>query len=149
MRVLIVGLAVIAFAGPVAAADLPAALQSRLDEFTADCKGFENGTLEIGADAIRQVDVTGDREADWILDSGKLACSTAASLFCGTGGCAVTFLSGDHVLETIAKGWRVASFPPLTVLLLQVHGSECGGTNLRPCVRAVTFDAEGFHALEQ
>ena len=73
------------------------------------------------------------------LDEFRLGCSTAASLFCGTGGCTTTFKVGDSVMTLLNKGWDLALMNTGPVLLAQIHGSDCGGTNLNRCVVALTW----------
>lgn len=126
----------------VLAQDLPAPVEARLAEARSDCAAFENGTLTLERDALTRTDLTGDGTADLVVDLGRLTCSSAPSLYCGTGGCTTLFVVGDTVTERLSKGWDVARFGPLTVLLTQRHGSDCGGTNLRPCVEALVWDAE-------
>ena len=138
-------LATLLLALPVAAQpveDLPAPLQAAIETARTDCAAFENGTLEVPRDAITRTDLTGNGERDLVLDLGKLQCSSMASLYCGTGGCSVLFAVGGTVTERLSKGWTVQRFGFMTVVLNQVHGSACGGTNLNPCVEAMVWDAE-------
>lgn len=129
--------------------DLPAPLQAAIDTARTDCANFESGTLEVTWGATTRTDLTGDGQPDLVLDLGKLQCSSIASLYCGTGGCSVMFAVGDTVTERLSKGWTVQRFGPLTVVLNQVHGSACGGTNLTPCVEALVWetDARRFTSL--
>ncbi|MEM1077306.1 MAG: hypothetical protein AAGI09_02160 [Pseudomonadota bacterium] len=128
--------------GPALAQDLPAALQAEIDTARADCAAFENGTLDVPWGTTTRTDLTGDGTMDLVLDLGKLRCSSAASLYCGTGGCSVLFAVGDTVTRRLSKGWSVERFGPLTVVLNQRHGNDCGGTNLRPCVEAMVWSPE-------
>ncbi|MBL9059847.1 MAG: hypothetical protein JNK88_07475, partial [Mangrovicoccus sp.] len=117
--------------------EIPPAFAQILASRNAECAGFENGALTVNEGAIIRTDLDGDGTADWVLDETRLACSTAASLMCGTGGCTVNFLIGDVLTARLAKGWEVVPFPPMTVLLVQIHGVNCGGTNLNACVEAM------------
>ncbi len=47
-----------------------------------------------------------------------------------------------------AEGWRVITWDSLPILLLAVHGSECGGTNLRRCFRAVVWSEGAFRSIQ-
>ncbi|WP_424975534.1 hypothetical protein [Dinoroseobacter sp. S124A] len=122
------------------AQDLPAALQAEIETARTDCAAFENGTLEVPWEATTRTDLTGDGTMDLVLDLGKLRCSSSASLYCGTGGCSVLFAVGETVTRRLSKGWSVERLGPMTVVLNQRHGSDCGGTNLRPCVEAMVWD---------
>jgi hypothetical protein len=144
-------LAAILVSGPAATqpADLPTPLLARLDALRADCAGFEGGALTLGEDAISRPDLNGDGNADWALDTHAMTCSSAASLFCGTGGCSVSFMVGDVLTERLAKGWRLVQFGPFPTLLLQVHGTNCGGTNQNTCIEALVWDeaAQRFNTV--
>ncbi len=120
--------------------EIPPAFTQILASRKAECASFDKGALTVNEGAIIRTDLDGDGSPDWVLDETRLACSTAASLMCGTGGCTVNFLIGDVLTPRLAKGWEVVPFPPLTVLLVQVHGVNCGGTNLNACVEAMVWD---------
>lgn len=126
---------------PAFAEAWPVPVTAVIDTARAECAAFEGGTLAVGAQAVQQVDLTGDGAANWVVDTHGLDCSSAASLYCGTGGCALDLIVDGTVTETLSKGWRVLEMGPLRVVLLQVHGSDCGGTNLTPCVEARVWDA--------
>ncbi|MEM9395073.1 MAG: hypothetical protein AAGA38_14530 [Pseudomonadota bacterium] len=126
----------------LAQGDWPAPISDAIAQAKADCAGFESGELDVPWGAVTRTDVSGDGQVDHVLDFGKLICSSMASMYCGTGGCSVRFVVGDKVTERLSKGWSVERLGPMTVLLNQIHGSNCGGTNLNPCVEAMVWDAE-------
>ena len=129
-------------AGESAAESLPPALAEVVEAARRDCASFENGKLTIEPGAVSRPDLDGDLRPDWALDARHMRCSTALSLFCGTGGCAAHFVVENAAAEFLTKKWEVKNFGALRVLLIQIHGANCGGTNLAPCVRALTWDAE-------
>lgn len=114
-----------------------------------DCQSFENGVLEITDNPISRVDLTGDGQPDELVDSRAFSCSSAASLFCGTGGCSLTAIVGGSTTEFQAKGWRIVDWDRQPILLLAVHGSECGGTNLRRCYNAMVWSESAFRSVGQ
>jgi hypothetical protein len=120
---------------------LPQPLATRLEAARAECEGFEGGTLHVGDTTLSRPDLNGDGVPDWVLDETGLSCSSAVSLFCGTGGCMVSFLVGDIVTERLSKGWQVVAFGQMQVLLIRVHGSLCDGINPTPCVEAMVWDS--------
>lgn len=122
--------------------DLPAPLAARIDEAREACSDFEGGTLSVGWGAVRRVDLDGDLRPDWALDESAFACSSAASLFCGTGGCRTHLLVGEALASFLNRGWEVVTFGRERVVLFDVHGSDCGGINPTPCVEAVVWDGE-------
>ena len=123
-----------------------AAIAAILDRFRADCADLGTGPLEIGPEAVQRIISEGD--GAWLIDGAGLTCPGAATLVCGgTGGCAMVLLSdGGAAREVLAKGWQMARMGDVPVLLLQVHGSVCGGTNLRRCLRAVVLADGGFQS---
>ncbi len=144
-RLFAVLLALGAGSGSVAAqeaVELPKPLAAQLAAAEAECASFENGSLSMEWGAVRRVDLDGDRQPDWVLDEAGFVCSSAVSLFCGTGGCASHFLVGDVLQSVLNQGWEVVTIGPNRVVLLDVHGSLCGGINPTPCVVAGVWDAD-------
>ena len=136
-------LAVLSLSWPasVFASDLPVPVADIVEGARADCESFEAGAFSMQPEAARREDLTGGGEG-WVVDTALMSCSSAASMYCGSGGCSVSFVVGDHVTERIAAGWGIVPFGDRSVLLLDVHGSLCGGINPTPCVEALTWDAE-------
>lgn len=121
---------------------LPELLVSKVEAARKACADFENGRFAMQWGAVSRVDLDGDFRLDWVLNDYAFACSSAASLYCGTGGCDSHFLVGDTVTSLRNRGWDVVTFGRDRVLLLDVHGSRCGGINPTPCVEALTWDQE-------
>lgn len=133
------------FASPGQAQDLstlPKPLAEKIDAATRACADFENGQFALEWGAVSRVDLDGDMRPDWVLNDYAFACSSAASLYCGTGGCESHFLVGDTVTSLLNQGWDVVTFGRNRVVLMDVHGSRCGGINPTPCVEALTWDQE-------
>lgn len=114
-----------------------------MTEAKADCTSFDNGTVTAAPDAVTQVDLTGDGTPETVVDWGKLSCSTMASAWGGTGGSMISVLIGDTRSDYMALGWKVVDFGG-PVLLLQVHGAECGGTGSDPCVDAEVWNGQAM-----
>ncbi len=137
--------AVIALPMPAVASDisdLPAQLQEKVNQAEQACSDFENGEFTLEWGAVARVDLDGDLRPDWVLNEASFACSSAVSLYCGTGGCMSHFLVGDVLASLLNQGWDVVDLGPNHVLLTDVHGSQCGGINPTPCVTASAWDAE-------
>jgi hypothetical protein len=128
---------------------LPAPLQAAIDGATADCKGFDNGTLTVGPDAISRPDLNGDGTPDWALDDSALDCSSDASYFCGSGGCVTTFLVGDTRTEIFGHGWQLVETEAGPVLLSFAGGVDCGLADSEPCVRAMVWSGKGWNTQPQ
>ncbi|MEM8555489.1 MAG: hypothetical protein AAGF71_11785 [Pseudomonadota bacterium] len=116
----------------------PEPVKALVQDAQAECGAIMGGNLEISADAVDPVPM-GDTLL-WVVDTFHMRCSTLPSLFCGTGGCSLHLVAGDHQSQHLSKGWQFVEMGPLSVILLQIHGSECGGTNLIPCVEALAWD---------
>lgn len=119
-----------------------------IDQARRDCRLFENGVLETTPQAIAFADLTGDAKPEEIVDASQFSCSTAASLFCGTGGCTITVIVDGTATEFLAKGWKVVDWSGQPILLLAVHGSACGGTNLRRCFKALVWSEGDFRSVD-
>ncbi|MEH6835733.1 MULTISPECIES: hypothetical protein [Falsihalocynthiibacter] len=129
--------------GPAIASEiseLPAQLQEKVNQAEQACSEFENGEFALEWGAVARVDLDGDLRPDWVLNEASLACSSAVSLYCGTGGCISHFLVGDVLGSLLNQGWDVVDLGPNRVLLTDVHGWQCGGINPTPCVTASVWD---------
>lgn len=138
-------LAVTAWAGASLAADvsdLPRVLQDKVEAAAAACASFEGGEFHVAWGAVVRVDLDGDRYRDWVVNEEGFACSTAVSLFCGTGGCMSHFVVNGEVRTMLNQGWEIVDIGRHRVLLADVHGSRCGGINPTPCVTASIWDPE-------
>jgi hypothetical protein len=122
--------------------ELPELLQEKVQQAQKACSDFENGQFALDWGAITRVDLDGDLRPDWVLNEAFFACSSAASLYCGTGGCMSHFLLGDVLSSALNQGWDVVELGPHRVLLTDVHGSQCDGINPTPCFTASTWDKE-------
>lgn len=126
---------------PGFAQSLPDILSNQIDAAKAECTSFENGTFDMPEAAIQQVDLSGNGQADdWVFDYSSLQCSSAASLFCGTGGCSLDLIVGDTVTNKLVKAWSTVDLPNAHAIILQIHGANCGGTNMNPCFEALVWD---------
>ncbi|WP_299749552.1 hypothetical protein [uncultured Tateyamaria sp.] len=118
-----------------------------LEGVRTDCASIENGQLTVQDGAVRQVDLTGDGVPDDIVELRLLSCSTAASLFCGTGGCGIAVIVDQRRFDFLVKAWEIVPFGQDIVLLFNVHGAECGGSNLRRCYEAKVWSEGDFRSV--
>jgi len=123
-------------------AKLPAPLLAKVTAARQACAAFENGRFQLEWGAVTRIDLDRDVHTDWVLDEAGFSCSSAASLYCGTGGCDSHFLVGQTLTSIRNRGWSVATLGQHRVLLTDVHGSLCGGINPTPCVLAHVWDPE-------
>ena len=135
-------LALITPASSADVSELPEQLQEKVETARQACAEFDNGAFYLEWGAVERVDLDGDLHYDWVLNERGFSCSTAASLYCGTGGCMSHFLLENVTHSLLNQGWGLANLGPNRVLLVDVHGSQCGGINPTPCVTASTWDRE-------
>ncbi len=107
-----------------------------------ECTNFSNGKFDITERAITLYDFTGDGKLEKIVDSSQFSCSTAASLWSGSGGTILWVIIDGKTYEFLAHKWRVIDMDHQKVLLLAVHSSECSD-KIGPCYRALVW-SDGF-----
>ncbi|MDX1704785.1 MAG: hypothetical protein R3235_10885 [Altererythrobacter ishigakiensis] len=122
--------------------ELPQQLQDKIVIAKEACAAFDQGEFALEWGAIERVDLDGDLYADWVLNERAFACSTAASLYGGTGGSMSHFLVGNELNSLLNQGWDVISVGRYRVVIADVHGSQCGGINPTPCVTSSVWDSE-------
>jgi len=122
--------------------ELPGPLVEKVTAARKACADFNGGEFAMEWGAVVRLDLDGDLHPDWALNESRFACSTAASLYCGTGGCETHFLVGDTSTSLLNQGWEVVTFGRHRVLLVDVHGSRCGGINPTPCVESLVWEPE-------
>ena len=123
-------------------ARLPQPLAEKVEVARQACKDYQKGEFAMEWGAVTRTDLDGDLHLDWVLNEASFACSSAASLYCGTGGCVSHFLVGNSISSLLNQGWEVISLGHRRVLLADVHGSRCGGINPTPCVAASIWEKE-------
>lgn len=127
----------------VASADeqLPLATQI-VQNAKRDCNDFENGAFHATEKTITLHDLTGDGRPEEVVDGSQLSCSTAHTLWGGSGGTYLWVIVEGKAHEFLAHRWKVVDFDGKPLLLLAVHSSQCGDT-VGPCYRALAWD-NGF-----
>ncbi len=81
-----------------------------------EAKTYCDGDFSVAPEAVTQRDLNGDGTLDWVLDSGGFRCSTAASLYCGTGGCGVDTLIDGTLSSLLLHSWDVVTENGVTYL---------------------------------
>jgi hypothetical protein len=74
-----------------------------LEEARKNCESFEGGIFE-ARDAVQPVDLSGDGVPETVVDESRFSCSSAASMYCGTGGCMVRAIVGDRTFSLARQG---------------------------------------------
>ncbi len=125
---------VLALGGPAAAQTVDEVMA----EAKADCASFENGVLTVLPDAVTEIELSGAAPAEVLIDWAKFDCSSMASLWGGTGGSTLTILAAGVRTDHLALGWKLVGWDE-PVLLLALHGGECGATGSEACVEALVW----------
>jgi hypothetical protein len=125
---------------------LPLAMQI-VQNAKRDCNGFENGEFHSTERTISLHDLTGDRRPEEVVDASQLSCSTALTLWGGSGGTYLWVIVDGKAHEFLAHRWKVVDFDGKPLLLLAVHSSQCGDA-IGPCYRALVWD-NGFRTTQE
>ena len=107
-----------------------------------ECAELDDGKFNATEQAITLHDFTGDGRPEEIVDASQFSCSTAASMWSGSGGTYLWVIVHGKTYEFLVHKWRVVDMDGQKVLLLAVHSSECSDT-IGPCYRALVWD-NGF-----
>ena len=107
-----------------------------------ECASLDGGEFHATNDAVTSHDFTGDGQPEELVDAAQFSCSTAASMWGGSGGTFLWVVVAGRSFEFLAHRWRVVDMDGQKVLLLAVHSSECGDT-IGPCYRALVW-SDGF-----
>ncbi len=112
-----------------------------------ECSSVNNGIFNATEQAVTLYDLTGDGRPEEIVDASQFSCSTAVSIWGGTGGTLLWVIVGEKAHEFLAHRWSVVDVAGEKVLLLAVHSSECSD-KLGPCYRAFVWD-DGFRTTRR
>jgi hypothetical protein len=116
-----------------------------IDRAAADCQSFENGEFDAG-NAVSAIELSsqfGTVEAE-LIDESQFACSSAASLYCGTGGCMLNLIVDGNISAWQATGWKLIEWGPDRILLIGRDGGWCGGAGAEVCYEAVVWSNGKF-----
>jgi hypothetical protein len=120
-----------------------ASVDTILSEAAAMCTEQDNGVFS-SEGAVRSLDVTGDGQPDTLVDELLFTCSTAASLYGGSGGSMIHVFVGDAQSEFLVQGYEILNWAGRTILLLAVHGTNCNSIGADPCFEALVWNGERF-----
>ena len=140
MRAVVFALFAAVHAAPATADPVADVLQRAQDA----CAEFENGEFRLAEGAVTKLDLTGDGAPETIVDESKYECSSAASLYCGTGGCMLHVEARGELSSWQATGWKAIEWGPTKILLIGRDGGWCGGAGSEVCFEAVNWSAGRF-----
>ena len=107
-----------------------------------DCNSFEKGVFHSTEQTITLHDFTGDGRPEEVVDASQFSCSSALTLWGGTGGTYLWVIVDNQAHEFLAHSWQIVDADGQKVLLLAVHSSECS-YSIGPCYRAFVWQ-DGF-----
>jgi hypothetical protein len=116
-----------------------------IDRAAEDCQSFENGEFHAG-NAVSVIELSsqfGTVEAE-LIDESQYSCSSAASLYCGTGGCMLNLIVNGNISAWQATGWELIDWGPDRILLIGRDGGWCGGAGAEVCYEAVVWSNGKF-----
>lgn len=143
MRIIILVLGVIAFHPCVTqASKLSTAATEIIQNARQKCNDLDNGEFYSTEKAIVLHDFAGDGKPEELIDAAQFSCSTAATLWGGSGGTYLWVVAPDKTYEFLAHKWRVIDVDGQSVLLLAVHSYQCSD-KVGPCYRAYVWQ-NGF-----
>ena len=126
---------------------LPAAAFADADAILAaaakDCAEMDNGVFA-SEGAVRQIDMTGDGAEDTIVDEGLFTCTTAASLYAGSGGSMIHIFANGTESSFLVQGYETVRWAGRLIVLLAVDGSSCNTISANPCFEALTWVEDRF-----
>ena len=142
MKTCLPAIAALIALGPASATGEDAAAARIFAEARQSCADLD-GEFAVRQGARRQVDF-GDGAAVALIDEAKFACTAAASLYCGSGGCQLHLISDDEALTFQATGWKVVHWGEDRILLIARDGVWCGGYGVDRCYEAVNRSGGRF-----
>ncbi len=127
---------------------LPLAAHASPDTILAEaakaCAELDGGVFA-SEGAVRQIDLTGDGTDDTLVDEGLFTCSTAASLYGGSGGSLIHVFANGTESSFLVQGYETVRWADRLIVLLAVDGSSCNTISANPCFEALTWvETEGF-----
>jgi hypothetical protein len=123
-----------------------ASVDTILAEAAAMCTEQDNGVFS-SEGAVRSLDLTGDGQPDTLVDQLLFTCSTAASLYGGSGGSMINVFVGEVQSDFLVQGYEILNWADRTILLLALHGTNCNGIGADPCFEALVWNGDRFMSV--
>ena len=121
---------------------LPAAAFADADAILADaakaCAEMDGGVFA-SEGAVRQIDMTGDGTPDTLVDEALFTCTTAASLYAGSGGSLIHIFANGTESSFLVQGYETVRWADVLIVLLAVDGTACNTISADPCFEALTW----------
>ncbi len=141
-RILYLALAIPFLFSTQLVADDTAVVNDIVQKAKNECAAMDNGEFHTTEQTLTLHDFTGDGRPEELVDASQFSCSTALSLWGGTGGTYLWVVVDGEAYEFLAHQWKVVDVEGQNVLLLAVHSSQCSD-DIGPCFRAHVW-GDGF-----
>ena len=130
-----IGVLAIALSG-ASAQDYPREIKARFETAKESCKdaaghGPDTKGVVVKPEAIRKIDLNGDRRDDYIVDYTHVSCDDNHAYFCGSGGCylAILIAKQDGYFATVyddqVLDYELTKKRGPHVITLSLHHSDC------------------------
>ena len=126
---------------------LPTSAAEIIEQAKLECNGLDGGEFQSSDKAVVQYDFTGDGTNEVLVDAAQFSCSSALTLWGGSGGTFLWVVAPDKTYEFLAHRWKVVDVDGQKVLLLAVHSSQCSD-DIGPCYRAFVWQG-GFRTTRE
>ena len=121
-------------------------IETKIDELITDGRSSCDGSFTLLDGAVERIDLNLNGEVDLaVLDAGGFSCDGSTSMYCGSAGCVVHFITSADYSYGYTRGWeiiRAKSDQP--VILFELHGVSCGEVGTIPCYSAVSIFEDRF-----
>ncbi len=118
-------------------------------EARQSCAAYENGELGYQPGTIKVIDLNRDGIDDEIVDESTYTCSSSRSLYCDAGGCDIKVIVNGQIFTRRVRQWQIIDWDNDRMLLLALHGAECGASSDRGCYEAVTWNNGAFRSVRK
>lgn len=109
----------------------------------AECARYD-GVFSMAPGAVTEIELTGDRTPELIVDFRFFTCSTVDRLYCATDACPLQVHEGYVTTTWRALDWQVVEWGPDKVLLMMREGDVCGAWSAETCYEAAVWKGGRF-----
>jgi hypothetical protein len=113
------------------------------------CAANQGGQLGYQPGTIRVIDLNRDGIEDEIVDESTYSCTSSATQYCDATGCGLKVIVNNQILERHVRQWQIIDWDNDRMLLLSLHGSQCGTQSTQGCYEAVTWVDGGFRSVRR
>ncbi|ANG62907.1 hypothetical protein A8C75_10700 [Marinobacterium aestuarii] len=113
------------------------------------CAANQGGQLGYQPGTIRVIDLNRDGIEDEIVDESTYSCTSSATQYCDATGCGLKVIVNNQMLERHVRQWQIIDWDNDRMLLLSLHGSQCGTQSAQGCYEAITWVDGDFRSVRR